>query len=137
MLVSAGLALVSRGRLLLCHPTRAAWLATYSIPKGLVEPGETLADAAIRETKEEIGIEVHRDALHPGGEIKYDTKEGKITKVVHWFLADISALDPPDVLPKEWLQANEVDWAGFLGREEAERRVLRRFAPLLSLITEP
>ena len=136
MLVSAGLALVSRGRLLLCHPTNASWLATYSIPKGLVEPGETLADAAIRETKEEVGIEVHKDALHPGGEIKYDTK-GQVTKVVHWFLADITALDPPDVLPKEWLHANEVDWAGFLGREEAERRVLRRFAPLLSLITAP
>jgi 8-oxo-dGTP pyrophosphatase MutT (NUDIX family) len=84
-----------------------------------VEPGETLADAAIRETKEEIGIEVHRDALHPGGEIKYDTEGRKITKVVHWFLADVSALDLPDVLPTEWLQANEVDWAGFLGREEA------------------
>jgi ADP-ribose pyrophosphatase YjhB (NUDIX family) len=136
MQVSAGLALLSRGRLLLCHPTRASWFATYSIPKGLVEPGETLADAAIRETKEDVGITIHRDALHPGGEVRYDTK-GKVTKVVHWFLADITILDPPDVLPKEWLDTHEVDWAGFLGREEAERRVLRRFAPLLSLITAP
>ncbi len=136
MQVAAGLALIAHGRLLLCHPTRARWFATYSIPKGLVEPGETLADAAIRETKEEVGITVYRDALHPGGEIKYDTK-GRVTKVVHWFSADISSLDPPDVLPKEWLQRNEVDWAGFLGREEAARRVLRRFTPLLELVTAP
>jgi ADP-ribose pyrophosphatase YjhB (NUDIX family) len=136
MQVSAGLALVAHGKLLLCHPTSARWFATYSIPKGLVEPDESLAHAAIRETKEEVGITVYLEALHPGGEIKYDTK-GRLTKVVHWFCADITVLDPPDVLPKEWLQQNEVDWAGFLGREEAARRILPRFAPLLELVTAP
>jgi ADP-ribose pyrophosphatase YjhB (NUDIX family) len=136
MQVSAGLALLAHGRLLLCHPTRARWFGTYSIPKGLVEPGESLAAAAIRETKEEVGITVFLEALHPGGEVRYDSK-GKVTKVVHWFSADVTALAPPDVLPREWLQRNEVDWAGFLGRAEAARRVLPRFLPLLELVTAP
>jgi ADP-ribose pyrophosphatase YjhB (NUDIX family) len=136
MQVSAGIALLSGGRLLLCHPTSARWFGTYSIPKGLVEPGESFAAAAIRETREEVGVTVFPEALRPGGEIRY-TRGNTVTKVVHWFVADVTVLGAPDVLPAAWLQQAEVDWAGFLGRAEAARRVLPRFEPLLALVTAP
>lgn len=136
MKTSAGIALLARGKLLLCHPTRARWWGTYSIPKGLVEPGEDLVQAAIRETAEEVGITVFPAALQPGGQINYVRNE-RLTKVVHYFVADITALAPPEVLPKAWLQRNEVDWAGFLGRAEAEERIFWRFEPMLDLIEAP
>jgi ADP-ribose pyrophosphatase YjhB (NUDIX family) len=133
METSAGLALLARGKLLLCHPTRARWWATYSIPKGLVEPDESILDTAIRETREEVGITVFPEALQPGGDIRY-VRNGRVTKVVHYFVVDVTALDPPETLPKPWLQLAEIDWAGFLGKKEAALRILPRFEPLLALI---
>jgi uracil-DNA glycosylase len=53
--VSAGTAVVDRqGRVLLLHITRGRWC----LPKGGIERGETLKDAAIRETQEETGLHV-------------------------------------------------------------------------------
>lgn len=42
-------------KLLICHPTNHA-VDFFSIPKGKVEVGETMIDAAIRETFEETNI---------------------------------------------------------------------------------
>jgi ADP-ribose pyrophosphatase YjhB (NUDIX family) len=124
--VSAGLALVKGGtKLLLAHPTRARWRGSYSIPKGLVEPGEALAAAAIRETLEEVGIQVFPPYLEPGGVVDY-VRGRTVTKRVHWYRVDVTALEPPDVLPRHWLQLAEVDWAGFLTLDEARERVLPR-----------
>ena len=49
-----------------------------------------------------------------------------VTKRVHWYRVDVTALDPPDRLPRHWLQLAEVDWAGFLTLEEARTRMLER-----------
>ena len=50
----AGLVTDDRGNILLVKSPRRGW----EYPGGLVEPGETLQDALIREIKEESGIEV-------------------------------------------------------------------------------
>lgn len=42
---------------LLCHATGGDE-RSWSIPKGVVEPGETLQEAAMRETREETGLAV-------------------------------------------------------------------------------
>ncbi len=44
-------------KLLICHPTNHA-VDFFSIPKGKVEVGETMIDAAIRETFEETNIQL-------------------------------------------------------------------------------
>jgi 8-oxo-dGTP pyrophosphatase MutT (NUDIX family) len=62
--VSCGVIVTDGARILLGHATRSA---RWDIPKGLAEPGETLAAAAVRELAEETGLVVAEHALRPLG----------------------------------------------------------------------
>jgi 8-oxo-dGTP diphosphatase len=53
-----GAVVVADGRLLLVRRGRPPGLGQWSVPGGRVEAGERLADAVVRETAEETGIEV-------------------------------------------------------------------------------
>lgn len=97
---------------LLVHPSgpynrKAPW----SIPKGLVDPGEDLAAAARRETLEETGLQA--GDLVPLGEVQY----GKSRKRIHCFAAPA----PPDAAPRcaSW----EVDKAEFVPLAQARERI--------------
>ena len=48
-------------KILVCHATNSSW-TKWSIPKGLIDPGEDKYSCAIRELKEETGIDI--DGLH-------------------------------------------------------------------------
>ena len=125
---SAGLAIRKADRLLLVHPTRAAWWATWSIPKGLVEPGERDLDAAIRETHEETGLVIDPATVDPTPrEIPYVDRRGHVTKTVVWFACDGIAL--PEEMPA--LQRAEVNAAGWFDGPAAERRILGRLRGVL------
>jgi predicted NUDIX family NTP pyrophosphohydrolase len=87
--VSAGCLVVRSGaqgaEVLLVHARGATFRTPlFGIPKGLVEPGETLAAAAERETAEETGLRV---------EIRADlgSVRQKSGKTVHAFLASVAA----------------------------------------------
>jgi putative (di)nucleoside polyphosphate hydrolase len=54
--------------LLLCHATGTRH---WDIPKGIAEAGESNIDAAVREAREECGLEVDRNALLPLGTFAY------------------------------------------------------------------
>jgi 8-oxo-dGTP diphosphatase len=102
-------------RILLVHPSggynrRAPW----SIPKGELEPGERPEDCAIRETREETGLECRIAA--PLGETTYKKSRKRIVA----FLAEPAGPVPGPVLePASW----EVDRAEFLTEEEARARI--------------
>lgn len=77
--VSAGLVLFRRGAqgggpgrlaLFLAHPGGPFWrgrdAGAWTIPKGVVQPGEALLDAACREFREETGVEPHAPYLALG-----------------------------------------------------------------------
>ena len=70
---------------LLVHPGGPFWAkkdeGAWSIPKGLVEPGEDDLNAAIRETREELGIDVDGEFVGLG---EYRQPSGKI--VIAWCL---------------------------------------------------
>lgn len=53
--VSCGVLIQSPGGWLLAHATRTR---RWDIPKGKMEPGESPLEAALRETREEIGIDL-------------------------------------------------------------------------------
>lgn len=56
-LLGASVACFRDGRVLLAARGRPPLEGIYSLPGGLVEPGETLAEAALRELREEVGVE--------------------------------------------------------------------------------
>lgn len=56
-LLAASLAVFRDGRVLLAKRARSPMAGLFTLPGGLVEPGETLAAAALRETSEEVGID--------------------------------------------------------------------------------
>ena len=66
------------GRVLIARRARAPWRGAFSLPGGVVEIGETLAEAARRELREEVGVEAeiagfvrHVEPIHhEGGRVK-------------------------------------------------------------------
>ena len=56
-ILAASIAVFRRGRVLIARRARAPLLGLYSLPGGVVELGETLREAALRELKEEVGLD--------------------------------------------------------------------------------
>lgn len=105
---------------LLVHPSgnhnrRAPW----SLPKGLPEPGESLEEAARRETREETGVEA--GTLEPLGSIDYQRSRKRVT--AFWGAA------PADAAPR--CACWEVDRAEFVPIDRARSLLHPDQVPLL------
>ncbi len=82
---SAGTVIVDDGRVLVLRRTdRDEWV----LPKGHLEPGERPEDAALREAREETGLEVRLVAPLGSTEFKYRMGRRAHHKVVDWFAAE-------------------------------------------------
>ncbi|HET8655469.1 MAG TPA: NUDIX domain-containing protein [Longimicrobiaceae bacterium] len=111
--VSAGLLLYRRGvrglELFLAHPGGPFWarrdLAAWTIPKGVVEPGEEALDAALREFREETGIPPQGPFL-PLGSVRQ-----KAGKTVHAWAWEGDA-DPAGITSNEM----KIEWPRGSGR---------------------
>jgi len=118
-------------RYLIVHPSgNYNRRAPYSIPKGLVEPGEQPEATALRETREETGLACR--VLAPLGDVVYR----KTRKRVIAFLAEPLEDPPGPVLePAEW----EIDRAEFHTLDEARQRLHPDQAPFLdrAAVLEP
>ncbi len=129
---------------LLVHPGGPLWArrdaGSWTIPKGLVEPGESPEAAALRELAEETGWMVAGEIVSLG------TIRQKAGKVVHAFAAPMDV--EPDTLvsntfPLEWPRSSgrieqfpEVDRAAWFVLAEAQVRMLEAQLPLLDRLTE-
>jgi 8-oxo-dGTP pyrophosphatase MutT (NUDIX family) len=80
------LVLNPQAELLLCHVT-AAW--HWDIPKGSLEPGETPLAAALRETREECGLDFSGQRLTDLGRMAYRPR-----KDLHLFAVLGERFDP-------------------------------------------
>ena len=133
MIESAGLVLIHDNKILLEHPTGAKWWGTYSIPKGHLEEGENALVAAIRETSEEIGIDFSIEHLKPiaEGYIDYQSMVEQVYKRVWYFVIELPHTINPDDCR---LQLEEVDWVGWVGKDEAEKRIFWRLKSVLQYL---
>ena len=136
MKIAAGIVLQYNNKLLLCHPTNASHTNSFSFPKGGVEKGEDLMEAAIRECWEETGIKVDKNKLSTNYVVNYfNKKQTNILKQVTLFLVTIKKLSDinlvSEVIPTNQLQLDEIDWAGFLTKAECKPKIFWRFEKVL------
>ena len=141
MKISAGIIFVWENKILLCHPTNSSSYKSFSFPKGGVNKGETLIDAAIRECKEETGIIANENNISKNFIVNYNKMNcKKIFKKVHLFLIYINSLSELGLtsleVPKNQMQLSENDWAGFLTLKECKERAFWRFLPLIESILQ-
>lgn len=86
--LSCGLLITSPAGWLLAHATRTP---RWDLPKGKIEPGETAIEAALRETEEEVGLDMspYLEQIQDLGQHPYLPK-----KDLHLFRLDLpEALD--------------------------------------------
>jgi 8-oxo-dGTP diphosphatase len=106
--VCVGAIAVHDGRLLLIRRGHGPAAGEWSVPGGRVEPGETMAEAVVRELVEETGVEGVCDRL-VGWVERIDTDH-------HFVILDfaVTVLDPgslragSDAMEAEWVALDEV-----------------------------
>ncbi|HWN68477.1 MAG TPA: NUDIX domain-containing protein [Haliangium sp.] len=142
--MSAGLVMVRRGgggiEILLAHPGGPFFRnrddGAWTIPKGLVNPGEDLLAAACREFEEETGVPVRDATFAPLGSVRQ-----KAGKLVHaWAFAgdcDPAALRS-NTFEIEWPRRSgrlqvfpEIDRAAFFDPDTARRKILPAQEPFI------
>lgn len=108
----------------------------WAVPKGLVEPGESLEECARREFEEELGVRPD-GVLIPLGRIRQ--KGGKLVEA----FALEGDLDPAEIVSNtftmEWPPRSgkvrswpEVDQVRWFGLDEARRKILPSQLPILN-----
>ena len=126
--------------LLLAHPGGPFFRnrddGAWTIPKGLVNPGEDLLAAACREFEEETGVPVRDATFAPLGSVRQ-----KAGKLVHaWaFAGDCDpALLRSNTFEIEWPRHSgrlqvfpEIDRAAFFDPDTARRKILPAQAPFI------
>jgi 8-oxo-dGTP pyrophosphatase MutT (NUDIX family) len=100
---------------------------TWTLPKGTPVPGEAVEETALREVREETGLDVR--IVNPVGPIEYRFYQGgtRIHKTVHYFLmeatgGDLAAHD------REFLEVRWMSWseAARLMTFETERDIVEQ-----------
>ena len=133
---SAGLAIIYDNKILLAHTTSRGWFGSYSIPKGGIDKSESNLDAAIRETKEEVGITIPKNLIDKTEHTFTVSTKKYGNKIVYYYvvkISDLSQIGLKDLkVPKKQLQLEEVDWAGFLDYREAAKRIMKSQAVLIN-----
>jgi putative (di)nucleoside polyphosphate hydrolase len=127
---SCGVIITDGERLLLGHATRSP---RWDIPKGIAEPGESLAAAAVRELHEETGLSVSATALRPLGVFPY--RRDKDLALFCWTppqMPEPRTLVCTSCFPFNGKMLPEFDRFGLFTQEEALGRVGKNLAQLLA-----
>jgi putative (di)nucleoside polyphosphate hydrolase len=127
---SCGVIVTDGERILLGHATRSP---RWDIPKGIAEPGESLAAAAARELHEETGLSVPETALRPLGVFPY--RRDKDLALFCWTPAQLP--DPRTLVCTSHFSFNgtmlpEFDRFGLFSHDEALTRVGKGLSRLLA-----
>jgi 8-oxo-dGTP pyrophosphatase MutT (NUDIX family) len=128
---SAGILFVCGKKCLLAHSTNARRLGSWMPPKGHLEEGESVEQAAIREVEEEIGWRIRGAFLKDYFDVQYDDRKGKIYKTVRIYVVRIENEDPnkngPHLQKTGDLQKSEVDEIRWCNADEVKQLALPRY----------
>ncbi|HSM53598.1 MAG TPA: RNA pyrophosphohydrolase [Erythrobacter sp.] len=126
-------------------------LGAWQMPQGGIDPGEDVAEAALRELEEETGIGAHLvDIIARTHEpLRYDLPEDLIGKLwggkyrgqeQHWFLGrykgndedvNLEAHDPPEFHSWQWVDAEQLPDLIVPFKRDVYRAVVREFRSLI------
>jgi 8-oxo-dGTP pyrophosphatase MutT (NUDIX family) len=124
---SAGAVVVRRvrdgWRLLLLRAYRS-----WDFPKGLVEPGESPIDAAVRETAEEAGID---DLAFRWGDVWRETAPYSGGKIARYYLAETQREQLTLPVSPELGRPENHEWR-WVDYDEAARLLPERLQPILA-----
>ncbi len=88
-ILCASAAVFREGRVLLGARRLPPYDTIFSLPGGLVETGETLAQAAVREVEEETGVKAEIVAFNGWREVIASDDEGRVKR--HYVIASFAA----------------------------------------------
>ena len=130
---SCGVVITDGNNVLLGHVTKGKW---WDLPKGGVNPGESFLQAAVRELREETGIEVDGAVLSPLGIFTYKPK-----KDLALYLWRVDSMPDPDSLEcisyftdKRGRSIPELDSFQVVSWNEAAKKVNPDMAQVLSKV---
>jgi 8-oxo-dGTP diphosphatase len=105
--LAASVAVFRDGRVLVAARARPPLDAIYSLPGGLVEPGETLGEAALRELYEEVGVEAELIGFVAPIEFIERDRDGRVR---HHFVICAHAARWAAGEPRPGIEALDVRW---------------------------
>ncbi len=103
--VLAAAAVMRSGKVLLLREEAEPYRKYWVLPEGYPHSGETLRDAAVREVREELGIDVTISKLLGVYEDFVDESRGRVHYVIVCFLARTRGDARPQTTPEA------IDWA--------------------------
>jgi len=113
-IVAVGAVLVRDGQVLLVRRANDPNQGQWSIPGGALELGETLAQAAIREVREECQVEIEVDDVLSTFDLIQRDDKGRVR--YHYVLVDLAAryvsgqpVARTDALDVRWVREAEFD----------------------------
>ena len=83
---SCGGVVIFRGKILVLYKNYKNRYEGWVLPKGTVEKGETYEETALREVKEETGVEAKIVDYIGRSLYTFNVQEGVVSKEVHWYL---------------------------------------------------
>lgn len=106
-ILAASVAVFREGRVLLAARARPPLEGLFTLPGGLVEPGERLGEAALRELREEVGVEAEMIGFVDHVEVIERDQEGAVK---HHFVIAAHAARWRSGEPQPGAEALAVRW---------------------------
>lgn len=113
-LLGVAVVLLDGDRVLLVERGEPPAVGQWTVPGGLLEVGESIADAALRELREETGLTADLGAIVEVAERVLRDSEGRVE--YHYVIVDLLATNPRGTLragsdsrQTKWLKVNELD----------------------------
>lgn len=124
--VSAGGVVIFGNTVLLLKKFNGDWV----LPKGRIEKGEDIRDAALREVFEESGVKA--EIIKYTGMVHYTYKSVKenetVYKTVHWYLMETNSMESVPQKKEGFIEATfvHIDRATDLVKYDDEREIIKK-----------